>query len=378
MPDGEPPTFAAFIKAQFEAVDTDASGEVMGETFWGQVLGWGLGLTDRQKLALKGKFEPDAGKHDEITWADFVAAGPELIKGVCSGGRPNPSKDWCELEPADGGTSFFLNKRTLETEWQPEAKVVSKYDSYAPTIEDYLKREFMKADNDGTGTLDTKEFFAMLSGLLINLSDMEITQLHSHVDMDSDGAIDWQEFVSRAPKQLQRIYANEEEDPGNDWCELPAAEPGKTFWYNKRTGKSQWKKPRDLVLRGPDLKDYMKKEFGRADADGTGELDAGEFHEMLMGMTLLELTKEEVDELWGKVDGDGDGDVEWTEFMLAAPKLLVAICVAKVLLDPLCKIHVSSHRSLSLPPSVRPSVRPSLPPSVPGPTEDQGRYLQCR
>jgi Ca2+-binding EF-hand superfamily protein len=329
MPDGEAPTFGAFIKAHFEVIDKEKSGEVTGEVFWGVVLGWSLGLTDRQRLALKGKFEPDAGKHDEITWGEFVEAGPGLIQGICSAGRANPSKDWCELEPPGGGASFFLNKRTLETQWQPETKVKSKYDSYAPTIEEYLKREFMKADSDGTGTLDTREFFDMLKGLLINLSDMQITQLHSHVDMDSDGAIDWQEFVSRAPKQLQRIYSQEEEDPGNDWCELPASDAGKTFWYNKRTGKSQWKKPQELVLRGPDLKDYLKKEFGRADADGTGELDAAEFLEMLKGMTLLELTEEEVQDLWSKVDADGDGDVEWTEFMLAAPKLLVSICVAK-------------------------------------------------
>ena len=109
------PTFKDFIKAAFKKQD-DGSGEITAEQFWAMVVGeepkgWGLNLSPKQVLSLKSKFEPDAGKHDVITWADFVEVGPDLVKQISSTGRASASRDWCAQFTCD--VRFFAHFRCV-------------------------------------------------------------------------------------------------------------------------------------------------------------------------------------------------------------------------------------------------------------------------
>ena len=49
-------------------------------------------------------------------------------------------------------------------------------------------------------------------------------------------------------------------------CELPT-DGALTYWYDKREAFSQWDKPDNQPLG---IKDYLRKQFRKADADGTG------------------------------------------------------------------------------------------------------------
>ena len=93
-----------------------------------------------------------------------------------------------------------------------------------PDIRDYLTRQFKSADEDGSGTLDSKELEALLQGMALQLEGDQIHSLIQDMDDDGSGHISWEEFVSLAPALLQRVQeAQTGASPNLDWCELPAS-----------------------------------------------------------------------------------------------------------------------------------------------------------
>jgi Ca2+-binding EF-hand superfamily protein len=197
-----------------------------------------------------------------------------------------------------------------------------------PDIKIYLKEQFKRYDMDGSGDMDSHEFFRMLKSLLLNLTSREIRKLHKKIDADKDGSVAWNEFVLAAPRMISDIYKKSKENFDKDWCEIPAT-GGKTFWWNKRGARGQWEKPVDPVKlaarrakknMNPGIEGYLTKQFQKADADGTGELDKKEFVQLMSGL-LIEMDSSQIDKLYAKIDSDGDG-VEWHEFVAVAPELL--------------------------------------------------------
>jgi Ca2+-binding EF-hand superfamily protein len=58
----------------------------------------------------------------------------------------------------------------------------------------------------------------------------------------------------------------------------------------------------------------MQANVQEADDDGSGELDIEEFCEQLGPYLGKDLTKEEVTQLFMKIDADAGGTVDWDEF----------------------------------------------------------------
>ena len=115
-----------------------------------------------------------------------------------------------------------------------------------------------------TGELDEDEFLSMVKDLLLDLSAEQVARMHEKMDEDGDGSIAWNEFVLAAPAMLRVLYEESGAQASEaDWCELPA-ERGQTFWYNKRSGAAQVKKPRQLVesekKAGPNVKVCVVRE----------------------------------------------------------------------------------------------------------------------
>ena len=114
------------------------------------------------------------------------------------------------------------------------------------------------------------------------------------------GTIVWQNFVDQAPEVLRQLYLDDEEDDvddggaaDEDWMPLPVKEGRKRreFWYNKRTGESQWDQPvmEETEDDCPTIFDYLK----------------------FLGYKCKKVDVEDI--IW-EVDEDCDGCVSWAEF----------------------------------------------------------------
>jgi len=65
-----------------------------------------------------------------------------------------------------------------------------------------LRRVFEQFDNDGSGTISREELEAVLDAANISMSPEAIDQLISEADMDHDGEIDYEEFMSKLKREL--------------------------------------------------------------------------------------------------------------------------------------------------------------------------------
>lgn len=123
-------------------------------------------------------------------------------------------------------------------------------------------------DKDGDGTISCKELGTVMRSLGQNPSQQELLEMINEVDGDGNGTIDFQEFVEMMAKKMKDTDSEEE----------------------------------------------IREAFKVFDKDGSGYIDSSELRQV---MTTLgeKLTDEEVDEMIQEADIDGDGQVNYEEFV---------------------------------------------------------------
>ena len=138
-------------------------------------------------------------------------------------------------------------------------------------IEDF-KSAFALFDKDGEGTISVEEMGNVKRSLGLNSSkfytEAELQDLINEFDVDSDGQIDFEEFLILMARKMKE--SNTEED--------------------------------------------IRETFQVFDKDGNGFISAAELWQV---MTIVgkNLTNKEVDEMIREVDTDGDGQVNYEEFV---------------------------------------------------------------
>ena len=128
---------------------------------------------------------------------------------------------------------------------------------------DVYMEAFKMFDQNNDGTITIEELGEVMHSLGRNPTKIELKDMVNEVDMDSNGSIDFTEF---------------------------------------------------LAMMGADMKDEeMREAFKMFDLDGDGLIDANEIKQ---GMKIMgeEVTDEEVLEIMKDLDVDGDGFVNYTEF----------------------------------------------------------------
>jgi Ca2+-binding EF-hand superfamily protein len=240
------PDIKEYLKKHFFDADGDGSGSLEMNEFFKMMQGLLLNLSPKQIKRLYNKIDVDGD--GTIVWTEFVLHAPEMIAEIVADEESNddgsfdPCGDWIELPTEDGTATFFYNKRTSHTQTMKPLVLVENEDKNGPDVKDYLKKQFKRADEDGSGELDTAEFWALLKSMLLRLTDEEIAMLYAKVDGDGDGSVEWAEFVLSAPQMIKEIYSkNKTLNFDDEWVELPYGE--RTYWFNKRTAMSQWIKP---------------------------------------------------------------------------------------------------------------------------------------
>merc|ERR1711976_262154 len=131
-----------------------------------------------------------------------------------------------------------------------------------------FKEAFQEFDKDGSGTITTKELLPILRSIGQNPTEDEILNLVIEYDVNGDGTIDFDEFL----EMMQKVS-------------------------------------KDL-----DQTVEIREAFKIFDRDGNGYIDAKELKHVVTRMGHV-LTSAEADEFMKEADLDGDGKLDYNEFV---------------------------------------------------------------
>ena len=131
-----------------------------------------------------------------------------------------------------------------------------------------FREAFQIFDKDHDGMISTKELGTVMRGLGQNPTENEIAQMIIDVDENGDGTIDFKEFLGLMAEKL------------------------------KSSGNKQ----------------ELLEAFKLIDKEGLGALPAYEFR-FLMSTSGENISEEEIDEMIEEADLDGDGTIDFDEFI---------------------------------------------------------------
>jgi len=234
-------------------------------------------------------------------WPEAVASGES--------DATNWSLQWCHEYFLNGGREGLLSRRRAsEPEVEEEEEEEIKFPS-AEELELKIQQIFVAADADGNGVLDRKEFKKVMKLFAseLNITVADLRQLMVLADENSDGLIEYHEFVPIALELLQTMYAKMRHAQQERMRQTKAADAASDFLLNGLT-RTQ-------------LEDAMKEMFRNADTDGSGALDRKEFESCLKSSDL-NLTKKQIRALLDEVDNNFDGVIQYSEFIPIAFGLL--------------------------------------------------------
>jgi calmodulin len=131
-----------------------------------------------------------------------------------------------------------------------------------------FKEAFSMFDKNGDGTISSHELGTIMRSLGQNPTESELMDMINEVDIDGNGIIDFKEFLNMMAKKMKETDSEEE----------------------------------------------LREAFRVFDKDGNGHISAVELRTV---MTTLgeKLTDDEVDEMIHEADLDGDGQVNYEEFV---------------------------------------------------------------
>ena len=131
-----------------------------------------------------------------------------------------------------------------------------------------FKEAFSLFDKDGDGTITTKELGSVMRSLGQNPTEAELQDMINEVDADGNGTIDFPEFLSLMARKMKDTDTEEE----------------------------------------------LVEAFKVFDRDGNGLISAAELRHVMTNLGE-KLTDEEVDEMIREADVDGDGHINYEEFV---------------------------------------------------------------
>uniref|UniRef100_A0A2K6MME7 EF-hand calcium-binding domain-containing protein 11 n=1 Tax=Rhinopithecus bieti TaxID=61621 RepID=A0A2K6MME7_RHIBE len=131
-----------------------------------------------------------------------------------------------------------------------------------------FKEAFSLFDKDGDGTITTKELGAVLRSLVQNPTEAELQDVINEVDADGNGTMDFPEFLTKMARKMKDTDSEEE----------------------------------------------IREAFRVFDKVGNGYISAAELRHVMTNLGE-KLTDEEVDEMIREADTDGNGQVNYKEFV---------------------------------------------------------------
>ncbi|EOO00672.1 putative calmodulin protein [Phaeoacremonium minimum UCRPA7] len=131
-----------------------------------------------------------------------------------------------------------------------------------------LKDVFVSFDKNGDGVITAEELGTVMRSLGQNPTDEELHDMISEVDIDNTGSIDFNEFVEMMARKV----------------------------------------------KAGDIEEELKEAFKVFDRDNSGTISAAELRQVMLSIGE-NLTSEEIDEMVREADKDGNGSIDYHEFV---------------------------------------------------------------
>eukprot|EP00915_Cephaloidophora_sp_WS-2016_P002573 GHVH01003451.1.p1 GENE.GHVH01003451.1~~GHVH01003451.1.p1 ORF type:complete len:151 (+),score=41.97 GHVH01003451.1:86-538(+) len=131
-----------------------------------------------------------------------------------------------------------------------------------------FKEAFALFDSDGDGTISSKELGTVMRSLGQNPTEAELSDMINEVDVDGSGCMDFSEFLSLMARKM----------------------------------------------KDTDSEDELREAFKVFDREGNGFISAAELRHVMTNLGE-KLSDEEVDEMIREADIDGDGQINYVEFV---------------------------------------------------------------
>nr|ACO15054.1 Calmodulin [Caligus clemensi] len=135
-----------------------------------------------------------------------------------------------------------------------------------------FKEAFDEFDKDGSGTISTKELLLVMRSIGQNPTEDEILEMVMESDLNGDGTIDFKEFVEMMKKK------SSETDQTEDLREAFRIFDKDKSGYIEAKEIISVTTTMGQVLTPEELRNFMQE----ADLDGDGKLDYNEFVKIMM------------------------------------------------------------------------------------------------
>jgi len=248
--------------------------------------------------------------------------GAEYWRGDRDGSAYSRSAAFTPKKP--GGKAKVL----LE---QINTKIYERYDG--------IKAAFLKLDHDKSGYISREEFRTAMANMGLPMTDEEfelVDQCYPHQESfgEEDKGISYLEFSALLSDQLNYVPGSGEDTPSGNYFGLTTTNSAhymapspktpsstsrpKSKGVSQRTkgGGGSVDKMQDIFCKKVfSTFSSMKKAFQTSDRDGSGYIEFGEFKKLLTDHLGLKLDDDSAQELLGLFDTDGDGRLNYSEFV---------------------------------------------------------------
>merc|ERR1711977_208946 len=161
-----------------------------------------------------------------------------------------------------------MGKRAYSAPYLPTPDQFAMADQLTEEQIAEFKEAFSLFDKDGDGTMGTKELGTVMRSLGQNPTEAELQDMINEVDTDGNGTIDFPEFLSLMARKMKDV----------------------------------------------DVEEELIEAFKVFDRDGNGFISHAELSHVMRNLGQ-QLTGEEVDEMIREADIDGDGQINYEEFV---------------------------------------------------------------
>uniref|UniRef100_A0A7S2MDC7 EF-hand domain-containing protein n=1 Tax=Haptolina brevifila TaxID=156173 RepID=A0A7S2MDC7_9EUKA len=241
----------------FVEADTDGSGALSISEFKTVLKRADLGLSEKDALQLFAEVDMDAS--GEISYQEFIPLAVDMIQSMYA--RMDAAE--MEEEALEDARQFLLHGMGKEQ------------------VMEIMLEMFRRADADGSGVLELKEFQKCLKDADIGLTKKEINILMAQCDVDNDGTISYEEFTLVAFDILAEMVKEQ------------------------------------MFRRAPDeLEDFVLAVWQDADQQSSGRLPVSVLSQALRSADLG-LNRVQVHSVVGEAPVDDDGYADYVSF---APK----------------------------------------------------------
>jgi len=222
--------------------------------------------------------------------ADLLAVNKILggqLKALEHGGvliAPNPDGSFTGLVPGCCYAAHYTPDPTVRDPREMVKKLAGKQ---KPMSRKQVMSIFSHFDTDCSGAIDRDEFRAMAATMDLHMENEDIDAVFTVVDVDGNGTIEFEEFY--------------------DW-----------LINTKKKGNIMKAGVKKLATRAgftpQDNPEKILEIFNRIDTDKSGAIDPDEFRALIRDMHL-KLDDDEVMALFKSIDLDGNGTLEFNEFL---------------------------------------------------------------